>query len=238
MQKVSQLLGLLLLLAPLLVNAQPEDDEYFYGFKAGVTYGNVSEIATSIIPAVFDENSYTVEDISRLGFTGSIFFYHRFRKSRFAIQPEISFSDYGGDFNYTDIEDLDYTIALRYQYLSFGVQAKVYPMGGLHFAIGPQVAFNVAPDNLTYTSNMPELGPDLQIQQSLREVLRGSNDINILLGAGYDFDFGLMIEARYRLGLSDVMETMANGFNFIENNNNSSGFQATIGWVIRFPDNR
>ncbi|MEM9260707.1 MAG: hypothetical protein AAGA62_13745, partial [Bacteroidota bacterium] len=116
-----------------------------------------------------------------------------------------------------------------------GGLVKVYPGGGLHFGTGAQVAFNVATDKLKYTSNMPELGPDLQIQQSLREVLVGSNDINVLLQAGYDFHFGLMVEARYVLGLSDVLETRANGFNFIETTNRSSGFQVTLGWLIEFP---
>ena len=44
-----------------------------------------------------------------------------------------------------------------------------------------------------------------------------------------------MLEARYILGLSDVLKTRANGFNFIENSNRSSGFQITLGWLIEFP---
>lgn len=215
--------------------AQPTYDTWHYGFKAGVTQHQIKGIGTTIIPDAFPEDTYDVTTSARLGFAGGVVLYHRFYKSRFAIQPEILFASRGGDFNYTDVRELEYTIGLDYQYVSLGTVIKLYPFGGLHFGVGAQAAFNVATDQLTYTSNMPELGPDLQIQQSLREVLVGSNDINVLLQAGYDFNFGLMVEARYVLGLSDVLETRANGFNFIESSNKSGGFQITLGWLIEFP---
>jgi len=60
--------------------------------------------------------------------------------------------------------------------------------------------------------------------------------LRIVGQVGYDFNFGLMVEARYVLGLSDVIETRANGFNFIENVNRGSGFQVTLGWAIKFPN--
>lgn len=217
------------------LGAQPEHDTWFYGFKAGATHHQIYDIQTTIIPEVFPEDTYQTELLSQIGFVGGLSFYHRFYKSRFAVQPEILFASRGGDFHYTDSRDLDYNIKLNYQYLSLGTLVKVYPAGGINFGMGAQVAFNVATDRLVYTSNMPELGPDLQIQQSLREVLVGSNDINLIGQVGYDFIFGLQVEARYVLGLSDVLETRANGFNFIENVNRGSGFQVTLGWLIEFP---
>jgi hypothetical protein len=224
----------LLLLGALSLFAQPIDDEYFYGFKAGANYYSIDEIATTIIPPVFAAETYTVETTPRLGFVGGFYFYHRFPRSRTAIQPEILFATQGSDFNYTDINDLDYKISFKYQYVNLGVLLKVYPFAGFHFAAGPQVGFNVANTNIDYRSNRPDLGPDLQIQQSLREVLKGETDINVNLGLGYDFDFGLCIEARYSLGVKDVIETLANGFNFIENSNKTKGYQVTVGWIIPF----
>ncbi|MEM8583574.1 MAG: outer membrane beta-barrel protein [Bacteroidota bacterium] len=216
--------------------AQPADDEYFYGFKAGMTYGSISDVGITIIPDVFATETYEVTTDRTLGFIGGIQFYHRFRNSRLAIQPEILFGDFGSAFSYTDQLGLEYQMNFRYQHVSLGTQVKVHPMGPLHFAAGLAVNFAVSPDAITYSSNMPELGPDLQIQQSLREVLRGSNDIQLLLGAGVDFNFGLQLEIRYRLGLRDVLETQSNGFGFIENPNRYSGISTTIGWWIPFPD--
>lgn len=226
---------LLALLAVQSLSGQPEYDIWHYGFKAGVTQNQINGISTTIIPEVFAEDTYSTSLTPQLGFAGGVVVYHRFYKSRFAIQPEILFASRGGDFNYTDNRDLEYTIGMNYQYVSLGTIVKLYPTGGLHFGVGAQAAFNVATDNLTYESNMPELGPDLQIQQSLREVLVGSNDINLLFQAGLDLPFGLMVEARYVLGLSDVLETRANGFNFIESSNRSGGLQLTLGWLIEFP---
>ncbi len=226
---------LLVLLAAYPLCAQPDDDTWHYGFKAGVTQNQLGGISTTIIPEVFAEDTYNTSLSPQLGFAGGVVVYHRFYKSRFAIQPEILFASRGGDFNYTDNRDLDYTIGFNYQYVSLGTVVKLYPTGGLHFGAGAQASFNVATDNLTYESNMPALGPDLQIQQSLREVLVGSNDINLLFQAGLDLPFGLMVEARYVLGLSDVLETRANGFNFIESSNRSGGIQLTLGWLIEFP---
>ncbi|MEL6393484.1 MAG: outer membrane beta-barrel protein [Bacteroidota bacterium] len=223
-------------LATLYLSAQPADDEYFYGFKAGMTYGSISDVGITIIPDVFAAETYEVTTSRTLGFVGGIQFYHRFRDSRLAIQPEILFGDFGSSFDYTDELGLEYQMNFRYQHVSLGTQLKVHPMGPLHFAAGLAVNFAVSPEAVDYSSNMPELGPDLQIQQSLREVLRGGNDIQLLLGAGVDFNFGLQLEVRYRLGLRDVLETQANGFGFIENPNRYSGISATLGWWIPFPD--
>ncbi len=214
--------------------AQIEDDTWHYGFKGGVNYSQINDIHTTIIPRVFVISTYAASEERRLGFNAAFFVYHRFKRSKFAIQPQLGFSARGGDFSYSDINDLEYLIEFKYQYMDASILMKVYPFGGFHFAVGPEIGFNVAATNLDYTSNMPEVGPDLQIQQSLREVLKGKNDFGILAGFGYDFEFGLMLELQYRFGLTDVIETQANGFNFIENMNRSSSVQFTIGYAIPF----
>ncbi len=228
------LLSLTLTLCCISLFAQLEDDEFHWGFRAGATYSSIQDVSTTIIPPVFPENSYTTETAPRLGFVGGMYFYYRFRNTRIAIQPEITYSQEGSDFNYTDIEGLEYKIAFNYQYLNFATLLKLYPAGGLHVAVGPQLGFNFTNTNLDYTSNMPDLGPDLQITQSLREVLKGETNLSVVLGVGYDFPFGLTVEGRYNLGTKDVVETLANGFNFIENDNKTTVYQVVIGWLIPF----
>jgi hypothetical protein len=221
-------------LAAAPLSAQPEDDNWFYGFRGGVTYGSVDGIASTIIPPVFPADTYTTTESRLLGYTGGIFLYYRFADSRLAVQPSVSFGQGGGRFDYSDINALEYQINFNYQYASIGAELKFYPFAGFHLGTGAEVGFNVAGDRLTYTSNMPELGPDLQIQQSLREVLRGGNDARLLFGAGYDFPFGLVIDLRYRIGLTDAIETLANGFNFVEYPNKTTTLRATVGWIIPF----
>ena len=214
--------------------AQIIDDEFHYGFYAGATYTSIDDIKTTIIPNVFAPNTYETKLDRRLGYTVGFFVYERFKDSKFAIQPEISFSMMGGDFVYSDVNDLQYTMSFKYQYMSIATFMRVYPTGGLSLTLGPQVGFNIDNTNIDYSSNMPELGPDLQVQQSLREVLKGETDFSVYLGMGYEFESGLMIEGRYKVGIADVIETQSNGFNFSENRNRGSGFQLTIGYAIPF----
>ncbi len=220
---------------PLL--GQLEDDEWYYGFKAGASYSSIDEIATSLIRPIYPEDTYNTNLEAQIGFAGGFFVHHRFRNSRFAIQPELNYLDQGGIFNYDDVNGLEYKINFQYNYLSLAPMIKIYPVGGLHLAVGPQVGFNLSTSNLKYTSNMPDIGPDLQIQQSLREVLKGSNNVSFVAGIGYDFPFGLSVDARYSYGTSDVIETLANGFYFIENKNRNTTISATIGYAIRFFSN-
>lgn len=229
------------LLCAFSLNAQDryEHGDYYYGFKAGVNYASINEIKSTIIRPFFPEDTYTTAEKSRFGYSGGLFFYYRFEnESALAIQPEVTYGTQGGGFEYTDVDDLEYSINFKYQYLHVGTFLKVYPFneykGGFHLAIGPQLSFNIENDKLTYKSNKPDLGPDLQIQQNLRDVLKGETIFAVGLGAGYEFPFGMNIEARYYYGLSDVIETQANGYNFIENTNRSQAFQLTLGWAIPF----
>ena len=235
MRKDTLLIYLALLLC-MPLTAQPDEDAWYYGFRAGATYGAIGDIPVTIIPATFSAETYDAVTHPTPGFTGGIMLYHRFDESRFAIQPAIDFSTGGGSMAYADVNDLEYTIDLAYQYATLGTDLKVYPIGGLHAALGVELAFNVASDRIRYRSNMPELGPDLQIQESLREVLSGGTDVRLLAGIGYDFPFGLTVDLRYRRGLTDAVETLANGFGFIENPNKSTGLRATVGWLIEFPN--
>ena len=213
---------------------QIAEDEFHYGFAAGATYSKLDNISTSIIRTVFSPETYNTSESYRIGPTVSFFIYNRFKKSKLAIQPEISYAAYGGDFNYDDVDDLKYTIAFKYDYFTVATLAKVHLKGGLFLGLGPQVGFNISKSNIEYKSNKPELGPDLQVEQSLQEVLKGNTEFSILGSIGYELQSGFVIEFRYKQGVSDVVETLSNGFYFIENKNTSRAFQATVGYAIPF----
>ena len=58
--------------------------------------------------------------------------------------------------------------------------------------------------------------------------------MSLVLGAGYDTPFGLSVNVKWTYGISDALETLANGFYFIENKNATSSFQMTLGYAIPF----
>jgi len=220
------------------ISAQLEAEKFYYGFTAGISYSKIGDVQTTLIRPVFPTETYSTTTNPLLGFTGGATIYYRFEKSKFAIQPEITYSAQGGNFHYEDIEELTYDINFNYGHLNITPMVKFYPVHGLYASVGPQLGIVIDRSALTYTSNQPELGPDLQIQQSLREVLKGNNSVAVVLGAGYDMPFGLSVNARWVYGLSDAIETLANGFYFIENKNPPSNFQLTLGYHIPFFKNR
>ena len=216
------------------LTAQLEEETFHYGFYAGISNSSLQEVNTTLIRPVFPVDTYDTRTDKSLGFVAGASVYYKFKKSKFAIQPEIYFANQGGGFHYEDINGLSYDINFRYSYLTFSPVSKYYTVHVLYASVGPQLGLILDRSNLTYTSNQPELGPDLQIQQSLREVLKGNSIVSVALGGGYDTPFGLSVSARYVLGFSDALETLANGFYFIENKNPSSSVHLTIGYHIPF----
>ena len=214
--------------------SQLEEETFHYGFNAGISYSSISEVNTTLIRPIFPIDTYDTRTDKSLGFVAGASVYYKFKKSKFAIQPEIYYVNQGGGFHYEDINELQYDITFRYSYLTISPVVKFYTVHGLYASVGPQLGLILDRSNLKYVSNQPELGPDLQIQQSLREVLKGNSIVSLALGGGYDTPFGLSINARYVIGFSDALETIANGFYFIENKNPSSSVHVTIGYHIPF----
>ena len=105
----------------------------------------------------------------------------------YALQPEIMYSRQGGKSTFENGEDLNIN------YLSIGLANKFYviPNQGLHFILGPSFDFDFENNiiNLINESNNSEVTPF---------------DLSIFMGIGYEFDFGLILEMRYKQGLLDI----------------------------------
>jgi len=112
---------------------------------------------------------------------------------------------------------------------------KAYIFRGLNPGTGPRIGFNLSPGDIYYTSNgEDQFGPDIRIQQQMRDVSTGRINFSAGVSAGYEFDFGISIDVRYYYGITDVIETSVNNFHFIENHNNSNALQFTIGYAIPY----
>ena len=216
------------------VQAQFDDQEFYYGFFAGGSRSQLSEIQTTIIRPVFPSETYSTSLENRWGVVIGSFVHYRFKNSHFAIEPQILYQDAGGIFNYEDVENLNYQIEFKYAHLKIAPIIKYYLVNGAFIQLGPELGLILNRSNLKYTSNQPDLGPDLQIQQSLSEVLKGNNNVSLMIGAGYDVPMGLGVDVRYHVGVSDAMETLANGFYFIENKNVQHALSLTLSYAIPF----
>lgn len=149
------------------------------------------------------------------------------------------------DFEYEDwfdgntansADSLRYRLWFNYSYVNVGTVLNIQFIGADEFRFGPCIGFafgfNVTPRNISYRSNHPELGPDLQIQENISSVLRGGTAAWLIGGLGAQLG-SVDVTARYRLGVNDLVITEANAYNFIDNKNSAPrSFFFTVGYRI------
>jgi len=83
--------------------------------------------------------------------------------------------------------------------MNIPVILKLYLIGGLNLQAGPQFGFVMSAEQENpLTGNFEDIKDDLK-----------SSDISAGLGLGFDAPFGLTIDARYNLGLSEINDAQA-----------------------------
>jgi hypothetical protein len=228
--------------------AQSSDEKTVnYGMKAGAIYSSISGLETTILSEANFKN-YTLKMKPRYGWSAGMFLNYRLEHKVLGLQTEITYAQQGSDLLFDNFEkDFNYKMQFDYQFLNIAGLLKVYPWGGseqnglngLNVGVGPQLGLNVAPQNIIYTSwgpgKRPEFGPDLLQQQQLRNVLKGKTNFGFTVGLGYEFkNFGLTLDTRYQMAITDAVETQSNSYNFIENKNTNQTFQFSVGWDFSF----
>ncbi|MEO5788722.1 MAG: porin family protein [Gelidibacter sp.] len=111
---------------------------------------------------------------------------------RFSFQPEVLYSGQG--FNLNDKAEY------KLDYIQVPLMAKVYLIKGLYAEAGPQFGFKVK-EEVDYDSGAMgtvEVDPDDSVIKNF--------DTNLALGAGYKFDNGFSLSARYNLGLTSIIK--------------------------------
>lgn len=228
-------------LTPILASAQHDlggrfQEGFFWGFKAGVTQSKITGVRTTLIAPIYPVETYMVSDDNRMAGLGCFYIdYRHSYESYLVARFELGYTMQGGVFKYQDIKGLEYQLAMNYDYLTLSPLVKVnIPPDWPYFIAGLQLGVNVTPEVLRYTSS-DEDTIDLQVQESLRTVLKGRSNLGITAGLGFELGrSGLNLEGRYTLGFTDVIETQANSFLIIENKNTSSYFQFTLGMPVPF----
>lgn len=210
--------------------------------KGGAVYSQITNLETTILSEPFFIN-YTLKNNRKFGFTGGFGINWEIKNSIVAVSLDAIYAQQAAELVFNNYQkDFNYNMQFNYQYLNFPLLVKVYPFekshDGLHgFTVGAgvQAGLNLASENIVYSSGgsgrLPAFGSDLAEQQQLRNVLKGKNNFGVLFHIGYEiFNPGINIELRYVLGLTDVVATQVNSYNFIENKNVNNTLQFTIGW--------
>jgi hypothetical protein len=234
MKKAVSIVGVMLLtLLPKFVYAiERNNSELSFGFFAGANLNEITGIAEMLVSDP-QYSGFEFKDEKCWGFTGGIFLNYR-PHHLFSIQPELGFAMKHGLIKYSDINEFEYDLNFKYNYLNVGTSFKLHiPRCDLFLSITPQIGFNLTPSNLYYTSNgEDQYGPDLQTQQLMRNVIKGRTNVTLAFGLGYQFWNRFYVDARYYLGLSDMIETHVNSYGFKETVNFTNGFQFTVGYAF------
>jgi hypothetical protein len=125
---------------------------------------------------------------NRTGFHAGAFALFKFTK--IGIQPEVVFSQQGSTVK-VNTKEFD----ANYSYVNIPVMLKLYTIAGLNIQAGPQFGFVASKDD-EYLAELKKTNPD--IKSSIKD-----SDVSLGIGIGWDLPFGLMIDGRYNLGLTD-----------------------------------
>lgn len=147
------------------------------GIKGGLNFANI------------DVSSSSAAYNSRTGYHAGAFLL--IKLSKIGIQPEIIFSRQGTSYKPVNGTSLD----ARYDYVNIPIILKLYTVAGINLQVGPQFGFlaGAAQDVVINGAT---------VSQDVKSSLKGS-DISLALGLGWDLPFGLTIDGRYNLGLSN-----------------------------------
>ncbi|MCI0751636.1 MAG: PorT family protein [Flammeovirgaceae bacterium] len=102
-----------------------------------------------------------------------------FKLTKIGIQPEVLFSQQGAKYDVNKLET---------SYINIPVMVKLYLAAGLNIQAGPQFGF----------LSKAEIDG-----ANVKDSFKGS-DLSANIGLGWDLPFGLLIDARYNIGLSDL----------------------------------
>lgn len=167
----------ILVIISFLTTGMVRAQDVAFGPKAGL---NLSEIKIDDPQASYD---------ARTGYHVGVFIRSKF--SKVAVQPEILLYTQKGEFSgvgYDGKED--------FTYITVPIMIKFYPVLGLNLQLGPQ--FGILLDGERQTNGF--LGTT---KQDIRDQYDG-NDFAVSAGAGWDFKFGLSLDARYNIGVKDI----------------------------------
>lgn len=172
------------------IYAQSDDMTKQFGVKGGVNIAN-----------------FTGDDIgdsdSRTSFNLGLFMEIPFSE-RFSFQPEVLYSGQGFTAitrNQSNIFDVDDNVEYQLNYIQIPLMAKVYLVRGLYAEVGPQFGFKV---NEKIDHKPAQSGGSTEINSD-DSYIKGF-DTNLAVGAGYKFDNGFSLSARYTHGLTNIFK--------------------------------
>ncbi len=181
--------------------------QWGYGVRAGM---NLSEIIATL--------NKDITTVWRVGFTAGVFGDVRFNEN-FALEADVLYSQQGvHKFRARHAGSDAPGFKTNMNYINIPLLAKFYLTKGFNVVIGPQGSFLV--------KKKVEGDLDADAYNYVKNSMNRAN-IDLLLGLGYEFQNGLMLDLRYHVGLTQPFEKTDN---IRLTNGHNSVIQLTAAW--------
>ncbi len=189
----------IVLLAVALFTFSLMNAQFSLGAKAGVNLAswNMSEDDDDVLKGRIAYHVGVVAEISL--------------SDQFSVQPELLYTSLGPKVDFDEVDDFRYVV----DYLSIPVMVKYYPVEGLGIEIGPQVGFLLG----AKATNGDE-------EEDFKDEME-SIDFGVGFGAGYKLEMGVFFNARYVLGMTNIVSELEDD-DFVKNN----VFQFSVGYMF------
>lgn len=230
---------------PIIAQVDEDDPYYELGQGAIAVFGGyvfnnyISDLTPMLIDKLYDRTRYAATEKPRSGLLFGVSFATRLPNSPIFFQPEVFYQKSGAFFHYKNDRNTTIDMAFDYRYFNLGLGFRYNPLlhlnnplGGIHVGIGTQCGI-VVKDRLEYAS-APDDTDDPVIREDIQRILKAKANWAGFIGLGYDYHWdngiGFSFDARYNLGLSDVIETkVANDNFFSEQKNQTKHYTITLG---------
>lgn len=134
---------------------------------------------------------------SKVGYHAGVF--AQLKISKFAVQPEVVFSQQGSKFEYNDNGN-DWESDLTY--INIPVMVKYYIVKGINIQVGPQIGLLQKAEENFFDYDGDGAGGRDKFTDVKKDY--ANSDFSLAIGAGWDLPFGLTADVRYVHGLKDI----------------------------------
>ena len=190
-----------------LINAQENSTRF--GAKAGLNISNLTGEGADLIRAKTNVG-FHVGAVVEIPIS-----------ENFAFQPELVYSNQGAEIDFPGLE-----ASSIINYINIPLIAKYYIAQGFSLQAGPQISILVSAEDTAEGSIDTGFGViNIEETEDARDDYK-TIDVGLNFGLGYQLEFGMFFDARYNLGLSNILDEDLFGDLDLKN----SVFQISLGY--------
>ncbi len=173
-------LGLLVLLGLMLSESVHGQAQFAVGIKGGLNFAKL-DVSSSIASNYENRTGYHAGAFALIKLT------------KIGIQPEIIFSRQGSKYQLNS-----QNLEANFDYINIPIILKLYTVAGINLQFGPQFGFLSKAEAQSVVNG-------IKTTTDVKNLYKNS-DLSLAFGVGWDLPFGLMLDARYNLGIKDISD--------------------------------